>query len=187
MRFMSRITLLKRCGPLLLLPWLLTCPVQVGQAQAVTEEQLKAAYLVNFLKYIEWPAAAAARPHYNICLFGRDILGPYLAAYEGRSINGHEVRIRRVSSAEQLSDCHELFVPDTEDARIGVVLRWSDKLPVLTVSDSDVFVRDGGAVGLTSSDGRLQFDVNLEALNRAGLKPSSQLMRLARRVVGGSK
>ena len=86
-----------------------------------------------------------------------------------------------------MSDCHEVFVPDTEEARLGVVLRWSEKWPVLTVSDSEVFVREGGAVGLVASDGRLQFDVNLDAMHRAGLKPSSQLMRLARRTVGGGK
>lgn len=175
---------LKRCAQLF---WLLLCPALLSQAQTVTEEQLKAAYLVNFLKYIEWPASAAARPTHNICLFGRDILGPYLAAYEGRSISGRDIRIRRVSSAEQIGDCHLIFVPDTEDARLGVVLRWSEKLPVLSVSDSDVFVREGGGIGLVASDGRMQFDVNLDALHRAGLRPSSQLMRLARKTVGGGK
>lgn len=186
MPFMSCRTYFKRRGRLFLLPWLLLFPAILGQTQTVTEEQLKAAYLVNFLKYIEWPAASV-RPTFNICLFGRDILGPYLAVYEGRSISGREIRIRRVSSAEQMNDCHEVFVPDTEEARLGVVLRWSEKWPVLTVSDSDVFVREGGAVGLVTSAGRLQFDVNLDALHRAGLKPSSQLMRLARRTVGGGK
>lgn len=180
-------TIFKRLRPLILLPWLLLFPALLGQTQTMTEEQLKAAYLVNFLKYIEWPVAAASRPTHNICLFGRDILGPYLAVYEGRSINGREIRIRRVSNAEQMSDCHELFVPDAEDARLGVALRWSEKLSVLTVSDSDIFVREGGAIGLVASDGRMQFDVNLEALHRAGLKPSSQLMRLARRTVGAGK
>ena len=91
MPFMSCRTYFKRCGRLFVLPWLLLFPAMLGQAQTVTEEQLKAAYLVNFLKYIEWPAAAAARPVHQICLFGRDILGPYLAVYEGRSINGREI------------------------------------------------------------------------------------------------
>ena len=102
-------------------------------------------------------------------------LGPYLASYEGRQIGGRELHIRRVSSPEQLTDCQELFIPDTEEGRIAAVLRWSDKQAILTVSDSETFTRDGGAIALIRSEGRLQFEVNADALTRANLKASSQL------------
>lgn len=157
----------------------LAVPASFGQV--TTEAQLKAAYLVNFLKYVEWPVQ---RPALTICLFGRDSLGPSLASYEGRQIGGRELKIRRVGSPEQLADCHELFIADTEEARFGAVLRWVENQPILTVSDAEGFTRDGGAIALVRSDGRLQFDVNADALARAGLKPSSQMMRLARQVIG---
>jgi hypothetical protein len=80
-----------------------------------------------------------------------------------------------------------MFVPETEEARFGAVLRWVDNLPVLTVSDADVFARQGGAIALVRADGRLQFDINIDVLNRAGLKPHSQMMRLARQVIGTPK
>jgi len=160
----------------------LAVPASFGQV--TTEAQFKAAYLVNFLKYVEWPVQRATL---TICLFGRDSLGPSLASYEGRQIGGRELKIRKVSSPEQLADCHELFIPDTEEARFGAVLRWTDNQPILTVSDAEVFIRDGGAIALIRSEGRLQFDVNAEALGRAGLKPSSQMMRLARQVIGGPR
>ena len=64
------------------------------------------------------------------------------------------------------------------------MLRWVENQPILTVSDAEGFTRDGGAIALVRSDGRLQFDVNADALARAGLKPSSQMMRLARQVIG---
>ena len=137
---------------------------------------------MNFLKYVEWPVQ---RAHLTICLFGRDSLGPSLAGYEGRQIGGRELRIRKVSSPEQLADCHELFIPDTEEARFGAVLRWVENQPILTVSDAEVFTRDGGAIALIRAEGRLQFNVNADALARAGLKPSSQMMRLARQIIGG--
>lgn len=156
----------------------------VSFGQATSEAQLKAAYLVNFLKYIEWPGNHATL---TICLFGRDNLGPYLAGYEGRQVAGRELRVRRVSSAEQLADCQELFVPESEEARFGAVLRWADKLPILTVSDAEGFLRDGGAIVLTRSEGRLQFDINTDAVNRAGLKAGSPMLRLARQVSGGSR
>jgi hypothetical protein len=154
-------------------------------AQVNSEHQLKAAFLVNFLKYIEWPASSASTV--TICLFGRDTLGPYLTAYEGRQIGGRELRVRRINGPDQLNDCQLMFVPETEEARFGAVLRWVDNLPVLTVSDADVFARQGGAIALMRADGRLQFDINVDVLNRAGLKPQSQMMRLARQVIGTPK
>lgn len=162
----------------------LTLAMPASFGQATTEAQLKAAYLVNFLKYVEWPAQ---HPVFTICLLGRDSLGASLASYEGRQVGGRELRVRRVGSPEQLADCHELFISDTEEARFGALLRWVENQPILTISDAEVFTRDGGAIALIRSEGRLQFDVNAAALARAGLKPSSQMMRLARQVIGGSR
>lgn len=161
----------------------LAMPATFGEV--TSESQLKAAYLVNFLKYVEWPGARGGTV--NICLFGRDSLGPYLAGYEGRQIAGRELRIRKVSSPEQLADCHELFIPETEEARIAAVLRWVERQPILTVSDAENFARDGGAIALIRNDGRLQFEVNNDTLGRSNLKASSQMLRLARQVFGGSR
>lgn len=159
----------------------ITLAMPSGFGEVTTEVQLKAAYLVNFLKYVEFPSN---RTTINLCLFGRDSLGPYLAGYEGRQIGGRELHIRKVSSPEQLADCQELFIPDTEEARVPAVLRWVDKQPILTVSDSDTFIRDGGAIALIRAEGRLQFEINPDALNRANLKASSQMLRLARQPGG---
>jgi hypothetical protein len=154
-----------------------------GLAQLGSEQQLKAAYLVNFLKYVEWPDS---RTTSTICLFGRDVMGASLASYEGRTVAGRELVLRRVSSPDQMGDCQILFVPDTEEARFSAVLRWLEGRPVLTVSDAEFFARQGGGVALVRGESRLQFDINLDTLNRAGLKPASQLLRLARQVIGGA-
>lgn len=163
---------------------MLALPAMHCHAEANSEQQLKAAFLVNFLKYIEWPGTGASA---TICLFGRDQLGPHLANYEGRSIAGKELRVRRVNGPEQIADCQLVFIPDTEEARIGAVLRWLENKSVLTVSDADNFARQGGGIALVRSEGRLQFEVNADVLSRVGLKPSSQMMRLARQVVGAVK
>ena len=164
---------------------LLALPGVLGHAQVSSEPQLKAAFLINFLKYIEWPASSASTV--TICLFGRDTLGAYLSSYEGRTIGGRELRIRRINGPDQVAECQLLFIPDTEDARFGAVLRWVESQPVLTVSDADAFTRQGGAIALVRLDGRLQFDINVDVLNRAGLKPHSQMMRLAHQVIGTPK
>lgn len=180
---MSRRDILRLASRLLLAAGL-SFAIPQAICEVTSEAQLKAAYLVNFLKYVEWPSS---RNTINICLFGRDSLGPYLANYEGRVIAGRELHIRKVSSPEQLADCQELFIADTEEARIGAVLRWVDRQPILTVSDSETFTRDGGAIALIRSDGRLQFEVNTDALSRANLKASSQMLRLARQITGSAR
>jgi hypothetical protein len=155
-----------------------------GQAQQGSEQQLKASFLVNFLRYVDWPAAGTKA---TICLFGRDALGATLSGYEGRSVAGRELVLRRVSGPDQFDDCQILYVPDTEEARFAAVLRWTEGRPILTVSDAEFFARQGGGIALVREDTRLRFDVNLEALNRARLKPASQMMRLARQVYGGAR
>lgn len=153
--------------------------------QPDSEAQIEAAYLVNFMKYVEWPATT--RMTTTICLFGRDTLGPSLAGYEGRSVGGKELIIRRANSPDDMPHCQLVFIPDVEEARIGAVLRWVAGMPVLVVSDTDGFARMGGGIELVRNGGRVQFIVNHDALARAGLKPGSQMLRLAQRVIGGER
>lgn len=154
------------------------------RSQVGSEQQLKAAFIVNFLKYIEWPEGNRGA---TICLFGRDTLGVHLASFEGRTVAGHEVVLRRVLSPDQMLGCQIVFVPEFEDARFAVVLRWLDGEPVLTVSDAEQFARLGGGIALVRGESRLQFDVNLSNTARAGLRPSSAMLRLARQVIGAVK
>lgn len=80
-----------------------------------------------------------------------------------------------------------LFIPDLEEARSGAVLRWVYGQPILTVSDAEGFTRLGGGIELARSGGRVQFVINTDALSRSGLTPSSQMLRLAQRVIGGER
>lgn len=154
-------------------------------AQPNTEPQLEAAYLVNFLKYVEWPPNS--RNTNTICLFGRDTLGTYLGGHEGRTIGGRELRVRRVNTPDDVANCQVLYIPDVEEARIGAVLRWTLGTPILSTSNADGFARSGGGIELLRSGGRVQFIVNADTLSRQGLTPSSQMMRLANRVIGSER
>lgn len=175
---------LLRCTLQLLMATALWAHGTIGLGQGASEGQLKAAYLVNFLKYIDWPSE---RQTVTICVLGRDSLLPYLSAHQGRLVGGRELHIRTVSTADSLADCQEIFIPASEEGRHPALLRWIERHPVLSVSDGENFIHEGGAIALIRSDGRLQFDINTEALARSGLRPSSQLMRLARQVIGGSR
>ena len=86
---------------------LLALPGMASHPQVSSEPQLKAAFVVNFLKYVEWPASSASTA--TICLFGRDTLGSYLSTYEGRLIGGRELRVRRINGPDQVAECQVLF------------------------------------------------------------------------------
>lgn len=147
----------------------------------MSEAQIKASYLVNFVRYVEWPASGSA---YLICLLGRDTLATQLAAYEGRTVGGRELRIRRIGNIAAATECNVVFAPESEESRFPALLKAMDGLPILTVSDSEAFLGEGGAITLVRHEGRLQFDVNANALVKAGLKADSSMLRVARRVVG---
>lgn len=157
----------------------------VALAMPPGEYQIKAAYLLNFARYVEWPAArlASGMP-LRLCVVGRDPFGGALAGVEGRQVNGHEVRVRQVDGAEQAADCHIVFIADSEERRLGVLLRGLAVRSVLTVSDIDGFAEAGGAIGLVVEDERVRFDINQAVLLRDGLRASSQLLRLGRSVFG---
>jgi len=171
--------------PLHWLAIVLLATISLAFAQADSEPQLESAYLVNFLKYVEWPASN--RSTATICLFGRDTLGPFLSSHEGRLIGGKELRIRRVTSPDDMTSCQLVYIPDIEEARIGAVLRWIQGMPILAASNADGFARLGGGIELLRNGGRVQFIVNADTLAKHGLNPSSQMMRLANRVIGGER
>ena len=149
------------------------------------EYQIKAAYLLNFARYVEWPAARLpVGSPLRLCVLGRDPFGGALAGLEGRQVNGHEMRLRQIEGVDQAGDCHLVFISDSEERRLGLLLRGLAGKGVLSVSDTDGFAEAGGNIGLLVEDGRVRFDINHSALQRDGLRASSQLLRLGRNVLG---
>ncbi len=148
-------------------------------------DELRAAYLFNFAKFVEWPAQAAGTP-LRICVFGRDTLAAPLSALDGKEARGRTVRVLSSVTLEQAANCDLLFVTRAEERRLRTVLQQVAGRPVVTVSDIERFAADGGAVEFVSSS-KLRFDINLDVLRQAGLKVSSQLLGVARTVMGAPR
>jgi len=149
------------------------------------EYRIKAAYLLNFARYVEWPAARLPiGSPLRLCVLGRDPFGGALIGLEGRQVNGHEMRLHQIEGVDQAGGCHLVFIADSEARRFGLLLRGLAGKGVLSVSDADGFAEAGGSIGLVVEDGRVRFDINQATLQRDGLKASSQLLRLGRRVLG---
>ena len=165
--------------------WLLLALAASVRAQpALTEAQAKAAFVLNFARYVEWPASAfsSREAPLTACLVGRDALGASLAALEGRAVQSRTLKVRRGVAPDDVRGCHLIFIAESEERRIVPIVRSVAMQPVLTVSDTERFIDIGGGIGLVFGDDRLQFEVNRQALDQAQLKASAALLKLARNI-----
>ena len=147
------------------------------------EYQVKAAFLYNFLKFVEWPADGPSPPP-TICLgiLGRDPFEDALETVKGKSAKGRKVVVVRFHSVEEARGCELLFISASERGRLPQILKAAHGARMLTVSDQEGFCQAGGMINLVSVKNRVGFEVNLAAASRARLRVSSQLLKLARNV-----
>jgi hypothetical protein len=151
-----------------------------GAEVSPPEYQVKAAYLFNFAKFVEWPASAfsSAGAPLVIGIIGKGSFGEAFDALAGKSTKGRKVQVKHFSRIEELAGCQVLFIANSEKQRLKEIL---GALPagVLTVSDIKRFCNAGGMIGLVNRGDKVQFEVNLINAERAGLKVSSQMLKLA--------
>lgn len=161
------------------------------QAQSPpTEYQVKAAYLLNFGKFVTWPATtAAANPEpFSICVLGEDPFGSILdSTVRGEKIDGRSVVAKRIRGSGEVSACNILFISRSEQGQVRKIASSLGKSGVLTVSDSQDFISHGGAIQFTLSGNRVRFEVNLNATQEAGLGLSSELLKVASSVHGKTR
>jgi hypothetical protein len=157
-------------------------------AQDPLEHEVRAAFVYNFAKFIEWPGAALAPDAFRICVVGDDrfarALDPTIA---GESVQGRPMIRVDPPAPDAVSECQILYVGRQEPARASRALAAARKGHTLTVGDPPNFLQEGGAVRFLLEGGRVRFDVNLDAVEQAGLSMSSKLLRVARRVEGGGR
>ncbi len=149
-----------------------------------SEYEVKAVFLYNFAKFVEWPAGAFARTDGAVVLgvFGDDPFGVALDRIaRQQNVKGRRIVIRRGRSLEELGHVHVLFVNVPDDASsLPKFIRAASTGHRLVVGDSEYFASRGGAVGFFVEKQRVRFVVNLGAIDRAGLKMSSKLLAIAK-------
>ena len=145
------------------------------------EHQVKAAFLYNFARFIEWPPdGRAGDASFVIGVLGADATSRALEqTVQGKSVGGRTILVRPVKSQEEASRCQMLFVGSESPERLVGLLKAVRGSAVLTVGDRDSFARDGGIVNFVMQDHHVRFEVNTDAAERAGLKISSKLLQLA--------
>src|SRR5260370_33752534 len=160
-----------------------------AQQSNPTEYEVKAAYLYNFGKFVEWPTkVTAASEFFSICVLGEDPFGStFDATIAGESINGKKVVVKRITKPQDAVSCRILFISSSEGGRLQEILAMLDKTSVLTVSDLSQFTRRGGMIRFAMDANRVRFEVNLTTAEHAGLTLSSQLLKVAISVRRGSQ
>lgn len=154
-----------------------------GAAEPSKLAMTKAAFVLNFGKYTEWPANAFVAPEspIELCLWkpGSDV-GRALLKLDGRTVRDRRLQVRSVARDEAVAGCHILFVEQDMLAAFNARTDSFRGSALLTISDAKGFAQHGGVIELVPSDVRLGFEVNLDAALRADLRLSSQLLALAR-------
>jgi hypothetical protein len=162
--------------PCLVLCALCLVPCALPAQDVPLEYRVKAAYLFNFAKFVEWPDAASAGP-ITLCVAGHNVFGEVLTeTIRGEAINGRSL-VAHVALAPERG-CHVLFVP--RGAAVANYLKAVRGAPVLTVGESDDFVAAGGIVRFVLDGVNVRFEIDAAKAEAAGLRISSRLLRLAR-------
>jgi hypothetical protein len=147
---------------------------------ALSEHRLKAVFLFNFSRFVEWPpsAFAAADTPFVIGVFGRDPFGSDLDdVVRGETVNGRRLQIQRVQTVQDAAACQILFIPESERARLAGILAALTRSNTLTVSDLDGAARGGAMIRLVTDHDKIRLRINVESARAAGLTISSKLLR----------
>ncbi len=150
-----------------------------AESHRPTEYQVKATYLANFARFVEWPPGSITDDNpIPVCVVGQDPFGPALdAALSGENVGGHSLVPRRIAGMREVEGCRILFIP-SNDVQLDAVIS-ADRMPILTVSDAPGFVNRGGMIEFVLDSNRVRFEINLAAARAAGLNLSSELLRVA--------
>jgi hypothetical protein len=168
-----------RCGAgALVLAAVCTAHAAVGGAD-VTQPALNAAFLFNFAKFTEWPAAARKGP-LNLCVLKDDASERALAKLVADArIDDRPLQVESGVTRSRLRGCHVLYIGDVPAAEARAIVADLRDASVLTVSNGEKFARHGGVIGLVIDAGKMRFAVNNDAAQRAGIKLAAQLLSLA--------
>ena len=174
--------------------WGLTLVLLLGVVSVYTQEpkpepeyKIKAALLFNFAKFVEWPPEAFAdkTSPWVIGVFGQKGQNPFEnhlgQTIHGKKVNDRPLRVKECSSVTEATNCHILFICTSEKERLPEILDGLRDTHVLTVGETDDFIKTGGMIRFFPQGDKIRFEINDEPAKKAGLKISSKLLDYALR------
>ncbi len=175
---------LRKSGFCLLPILLLLFGTLIGRGATVSETEVKAAFLYNFAKFVEWPAEAFSSetaPIQLAILGDEDVTAKLKTLLSDKKAHGRSFEVKRIINPQDAKTCQMVYVTSAENRRAFQVLEATRKLPVLTIGESDQFLDLGGMINFVFEDTQLRFEINSEAAERVKLEISSKLLRLAKK------
>lgn len=172
--------------PLALAGVILFCGPRAKSEDEAPEYQVKAAFLYNFAKFVEWPPESFPETSSPIVIgiLGADPFGETLdQTVQDKMVRERKLSIERSSQIENLKQCHILFISSDEEARLPRIFTALKGKSILTVGENRRFARNGGMINFLIKSNRVRFEINQEAAEQAGLKISSQLLKVAEKVI----
>ena len=165
---------------------LLVSPVVTANAADDKESLVKAAFIYNFVKFVEWPAAKkiSGLSQIDICAVGDSGINKAGKVFQAASTDKLKLNLVSEKDWKTAADhCHIVFISENESAQIPQIISALKSSPVLTVSDSDDFAEHGGMIGFVVSDNKIRIAVNTKAITSAGLRVDAQLLEIALKVI----
>jgi hypothetical protein len=147
-----------------------------------TEYQVKAAFMFNFAKFVEWPPQAFTNASSPIIIgiLGDDPFGSNLEQIiRNKTINEHPLRLERFRRITEAVHCHVLFISASEKQRVTEIMKELGGASVLTVSETEGFTESGGMINFVKESNKVRFQINDPAARKSKLKISSKLLSLA--------
>ena len=157
----------------------------VGAIDTAEEYEIKAVYLFNLGQFVYWPDTILPDgATFRVCILGRDPFGRLLdfVVDEVKVIQQHPIQVRRINNTKQSKGCHILFISSSEERRLPYIFEQLRNEPILLVSDIERFVTQGGMVQFYQLDTKIRLMLDPDSFSNARLKPSAQLMRIAKNI-----
>jgi hypothetical protein len=154
----------------------------IASAQTIDEYQVKAAFLYNFAKFVDWPPLTfrTDKDPVRICVLGQNPFGGALGeAFDGKTVLGRPFVVVSVPNADAVPDCQILFIGSSERKRLRSIFAELRTIGILTVGETEGFAAQGGIVNFKVEDGRVHLEINIEAAGLAKLRINSRVLSLA--------
>lgn len=151
-------------------------------ASSGREYKIKAAFLLNFVKFIEWPPGAFTSSEVPVVLgiLGNDPFGEAIEALGQKRVKGRAIKIKRLKDLGSATGCHILFVSNSEKDALNGIFQSLEDRAILTVGETELFAQKGGIINFITDKNKIRFEINITAADRVNLKISSKLLKLAK-------
>jgi len=150
------------------------------------EFKIKAAYLYNFTRFVQWPDSTFETKDdpFNLCVLGKSPFQNALVSVEKRTVNLHPIVVRYTKNSSAVQDCQLLYIASSETKRLGKILSTLHGKPILTVASMPKFINRGGMLGFALVKGKVRLEANLNNVSDTDLVIGAKLIEVSWQIVG---